>query len=95
MIHKEIIMNFIAYNCVHTLMYETAEKAELHGRKVSFKGGLQAIHRWSPQFNREKLSSAERSKLLNDLYGAVTSGRSPIILLFYTLQFSLEKDKKG
>jgi len=72
MIRKEILMNFIAYNCVRRLMYEAAEKAELHVRKVSFKGSLQAIRSWSPQFNREKLSKAERSKLLNDLYGAVT-----------------------
>ena len=72
MIRKEILMNFIAYNCVRRLMYEAAEKAELHVRKVSFKGCLQAIRSWSPQFNREKLSKAERNRLLNDLYGAVT-----------------------
>lgn len=73
MIRKEILMNFIAYNCVRRLMYEAAEKAEIHVRKVSFKGCLQAIRSWSPQFSREKLSKAERSKLLNDLYVAVTS----------------------
>lgn len=72
MIRKEILMNFIAYNCVRRLMYEAAEKAEIHVRKVSFKGSLQAIRNWSPQFNLEKLSKAERRKLLNDLYGAVT-----------------------
>ena len=53
-------------------MYEAAEKVEIHVRKVSFKGSLQAIRSWSPQFNREKLAAAERNKLLNDLYGAVT-----------------------
>ncbi len=48
MIRKEILMNFIAYNCVRRLMCEAAEKAELHVRKVSFKGSLQAIRSWSP-----------------------------------------------
>ena len=72
MIRKEILMNFIAYNCVRRLMYEAADKADLHVRRVSFKGSLQAIRSWSPQFESDKLSQAERNKLLNDLYGAVT-----------------------
>ena len=72
MIRKEILMNFIAYNCVRRLMYEAAEEADLYVRQVSFKGSLQAIRSWSPQFEGDKLSKAERNKLLNDLYGAVT-----------------------
>ena len=72
MIRKEILMNFIAYNGVRRLMYEAAEKAELHVRRVSFKGSLQAIRSWSPQFDGDRLSKAEKNKLLNDLYGAVT-----------------------
>ncbi len=65
-------MNFIAYNCVRRLMYEAAEKAKLDVRKVSFKGSLQAIRSWSPQFHHEMLSIAEKSKLFDDLYEAVT-----------------------
>lgn len=72
MIKKEILMNFIAYNCVCRLMYEAAEKAGLHVRKVSFKGSLQAIRSWSPQLNHEKMSRAEVTKLVNDLYGVMT-----------------------
>ena len=72
LIRKEILMNFIVYNCVRRLMYEAAEKAGLNVRKVSFKGSLQTIRSWSPQFNHETLGTAERSKLLNDLYGAVS-----------------------
>jgi hypothetical protein len=72
MIRKEIIMNFIAYNCVRRLMYEAAEKADVVVRLVSFKGSLQAIRTWEPQLNHEKLSTAEKSRLLNDLYGSVT-----------------------
>ena len=72
MIRKEILMNFIAYNCVRRLMYEAAEKADMAVRLVSFKGCLQAIRSWEPQLNHEKLSNKERSKMLNDLYGTVT-----------------------
>lgn len=72
MIKKEILMNFIAYNCVRRLMYEAAEKAMVPVRKISFKGSLQAIRNWSPHFNIEKLSNAGKSKLLYDLYDAVT-----------------------
>ena len=72
MIRKEILMNFIAYNCVRRLMYEAAGKAGIHVRRVSFKGSLQAIRSWSPQFEGNKLSKTEKNKLLNDLYGAVT-----------------------
>jgi hypothetical protein len=72
MISKEIIMNFIAYNCVRRLMYEAAEKAGIAVRLVSFKGSLQAIRSWEPQLNHDKLSKTERIKMLNDLYGTVT-----------------------
>lgn len=72
MIRKEILMNLIAYNCIRRLMYEAAQKAQIHVREVSFKGSLQAIRSWSPQLNRENLSRTKRHKLLTDLYGAVT-----------------------
>ena len=61
MIRKEILMNFIAYNCVRRLMYEAANKAEVAVRLVSFKGRLQAIRSWEPQLNHHKY-----------LYGTVT-----------------------
>ncbi len=72
MVRKEILMNFIAYNCVRRLMYEAAEQAKIPVRSVSFKGSLQAIRNWSPQLNRARLSKAEQNKMLKDLYGAVT-----------------------
>ncbi len=71
MIRKELVMHFIAYNCIRRLMYEAAEKADLPVRKLSFKGSLQAIRSWSPQINREKLSRVEMNKLLNDLHEAL------------------------
>ena len=72
MIHKEIIMNFIAYNCVRRLMYEAAETAGIAVRLVSFKGSLQAIRSWEPHLNHERLSKVTRAKLLHDLYWTIT-----------------------
>lgn len=72
MVGKEIIMNFIAYNCVRRLMYEAAKKADMAVRLVSFKGSIHAIRNWEPQLNHDKLSKTERRKILNDLYGTVT-----------------------
>lgn len=73
MIRKEIMMYFIAYNCVRRLMYEAAEEADLEVRKVSFKGSLQALRSWEPHFNQAKISMAERFRLISDLYDAMTN----------------------
>ena len=76
MIRKEILMYFIAYNCVRQLMYEAAEKAALEVRVVSFKGSVQALRNWEPHLNQTKISQAEHRRLIGDLYTALTN--SPI-----------------
>ena len=73
MIRKEILMHFIAYNCVRRLMYEAAEEADLEVRVVSFKGSLQALRNWEPHLNQAKISKAERFRLVSDLYDAMTN----------------------
>src|SRR6266498_4088093 len=73
MIRKEILMHFIAYNCVRRLMYEAAEEADLEVRVVSFKGSLQALRNWEPHLNQAKISQAERFRLVSDLYDAMTN----------------------
>jgi hypothetical protein len=73
MIRKEILMYFIAYNCVRRLMYEAARKAEIEVRVVSFKGSVQALRSWEPHFNQSKICRAERFRLINDLYEAVAN----------------------
>jgi hypothetical protein len=73
MIRKEILMHFIAYNCVRRLMYEAAEEANLAVRLVSFKGSLQALRNWEPHLNQAKVSQAERFRLVSDLYDAMTN----------------------
>lgn len=73
MIRKEILMYFIAYNCVRRLMYEAAEEADLAIRVVSFKGSVQALRSWEPHLNQVKISNAERFRLISDLYNAMTN----------------------
>ena len=65
MIKKEILMHFIAYNCVRRLMYEAAEEADIEVRIVSFKGSLQALRNWEPHLNQAKISKAERFRLIS------------------------------
>jgi hypothetical protein len=73
MIRKEILMNFIAYNCVRRLMYEAAEEADIDVRVVSFKGSVQALRSWEPHLNQAKISGAEKFRLISDLYDAMTN----------------------
>ena len=72
MIRKEILMHFIAYNCIRRLMYEAAEEAHIDARIVSFKGSLQALRNWEPHMNQAQLSRAEQFRLISDLYDAIT-----------------------
>jgi IS4 transposase len=69
MIRKEVLMHFIAYNCIRRLM---AKAADLAVRVVSFKGSLQVLRNWEPHLNQGKLDRLERSRLIADLYEAMT-----------------------
>jgi hypothetical protein len=73
MIRKEILMHFIAYNCIRRLMCEAAKQVKLEVRVVSFKGSVQALRNWEPHLNQAKISRAERLRLICDLYEAMTN----------------------
>jgi hypothetical protein len=73
MIRKEILMYFIAYNCIRRLMCEAAQEAALQVRVVSFKGSVQALRNWEPHLNQAKISRAERFRMISDLYEAMTN----------------------
>jgi len=72
MIRKEILMHFIAYNCIRQLISEAAKEADLVVREISFKGSLQALRNWEPHLNQSKINRAERFRLISDLYEAMT-----------------------
>ncbi|MEW6715770.1 MAG: IS4 family transposase [Nitrospirota bacterium] len=73
MIRKEILMHFIAYNCIRRLMCEAAKEVHLTVRVVSFKGSVQALRNWEPHLNQAKISRTERFRLISDLYEAMTN----------------------
>lgn len=72
MVRKEILMYFIAYNCIRQLMTEAAREADIAVRTVSFKGSLQALRNWQPHLNPSRIGKVERYRLLCDLYEAIT-----------------------
>jgi hypothetical protein len=72
MIQKEVLMHLIAYNCIRRLMAEAAKAADLAVRLVSFKGSLQALRTWEPHLNQGRLNRIERSRIIADLYEAIT-----------------------
>jgi len=51
MVHKEIIMHFIAYNCIRNLMVEAAKQSKVKPRLISFKATLQALRNWQTIIN--------------------------------------------
>lgn len=73
MIRKEILMHFIAYNCIRRLMCKAAKEVNLTVRLLSFKGSVQALRKWEPHLNQAKITRAERFRLINDLYEAMTN----------------------
>ncbi len=77
MIRKEILMHFIAYNCIRRLMCEAAKEMDLKVRVVSFKGSVQALRNWEPHLNQANISRTERFRLIRDLYSAMTN--TPIL----------------
>ena len=72
MIQKEILMHFIAYNCIRRLMYEAAEEAEIPVRLVSFKTSLQSLRSWEPNLNQTRLNRRERFRIITTLYESIT-----------------------
>lgn len=73
MVRKEILMHFIAYNCIRRLMCEAAKEVDIKVRVVSFKGSVQALRNWEPHLNQAKISRAERFRLISNLYEAMTN----------------------
>jgi hypothetical protein len=64
MVRKEILMHLIAYNCIRSLMIESAEMKGVRVRSVSFKGSVQALRQWEPHLNQGKMSRQEQGRLI-------------------------------
>lgn len=73
MIHKEIIMHFIAYNCIRRLMFEAADKKQMSVRRISFKGSVQALRQWEPHLHNCKINPNGGVQWLTGLYDVIAS----------------------
>lgn len=72
MVRKEIVMTFIAYNCIRHLMNEVAQKHNKKARHISFKGSVQALRQWEPYLNQTPMNKQKRQRLLAVLYAAIS-----------------------
>jgi len=77
MVRKEILMHFIAYNCIRRLMLEAAERKNVTLHRISFKGSVQALRQWEPYLNQEKMSRDERARLLQVLIDSIAENLVP------------------
>ena len=71
MVRKEILMHFIAYNCIRSLMIEAAEQEHVDLQRISFKASLQALRQWEPHLNQASPSDRERNRLLRLLHESI------------------------
>ncbi len=46
MVTKEILMYFIVYNCIRSLMVEAANNVNIPPRLISFKETIQTLRQW-------------------------------------------------
>lgn len=74
MIKKEILMHFIAYNCIRVLMYEAAEKCGESVRQISFKRTIQSLRQWESVLNSTTNNQRELRRMKQQLYEVIASG---------------------
>jgi len=70
MIHKEIMMHLIAYNCIQSLISEAVRHTSDSVRRISFKGSLQTIRQWSSLLSQD-MSAKKRHDLIRLLYQSI------------------------
>jgi hypothetical protein len=77
MVRKEILMHFIAYNCIRRLMDEAARERGIGIRRISFKGALQSVRQWEPCLEQARKNRRERRRVLGQLHEAVARNLVP------------------
>ncbi|MDT8318724.1 MAG: IS4/IS5 family transposase, partial [bacterium] len=77
MVRKEIMMHFIAYNCIRCLMFEAAKEKGEKVRRISFKGSAQALRQWEPHLSQTQKSRQEKDRLIGLLYESIAGNIIP------------------
>lgn len=77
MIRKEMLMHFIAYNCMRRLMHDAslAHGTALHA--LSFKGALQSVRQWTPCMEHTRRSRREQRRMLDELHKSIVGRKTP------------------
>ena len=76
MVEKEILMHFIAYNAIRLLMLEAAAEVGQAPRRLSFKGSVQALRQWEPQFSKVS-DPGEQRRLVGTLRASIAGHLVP------------------
>lgn len=71
MIRKEIVMHWIVYNCMRSLMYEAGKETQTEVRRISFKGSVQALRQWEPHLNQCNQTQQEQRRLIQLLHQSI------------------------
>ena len=77
MVRKEILMHFIAYNCIRRLMQDAAQERGTQIRRLSFKGALQSVRQWEPCLEQGRKNRRERRRLLDLLNESICQNLIP------------------
>ena len=72
MVHKELLMHFIVYNCLRLLMLKAADKAGLPVRRISFKASVQTLRQWEPLLASE-MNPKEQARLVSLLCDSIAA----------------------
>jgi len=76
MVNKEILMYFIAYNCIRNLVSEVATKVNVAVRRISFKGSIQVFCH-SGHLNQTQTNKKELAKLIKGLHESIANNIVP------------------
>ena len=71
MVHKEILMHFIVYNCIRSLMIKAAKLIKVKPRLISFKEAIQALRHWQFNINLSSLNQQETRRIKQTLIDAI------------------------
>ena len=71
MVHKEILMHFIAYNCIRSLMLKAAKQAKVKPRLISFKATIQTLRHWQSILNLSLNNQQEIRRIKQTLIDAI------------------------
>lgn len=77
MIHKELLMNIIAYNLIRTIMLQAAQKHHLSPSRISFKGTMGTIRQWAPLIAARRLDQIKQREMKEALLSYLARDRIP------------------